>query len=139
MRFSPPCAGALPSSKALNSRVAREAGRCFFWRRGGGKKRAGIAVFMAHVQGRCDEKLGNGADSRPRSRSAVSPNPFSRRFKEPSRALARSLACNQAPAYLFVFLPGARLLNQSQPAEVAPTCSCVVSVSHISGVANRRH
>lgn len=36
--------------------------------------------------------------------------------------------------YLFVFLPHARLLNQSQPAEVALARNCVVSVSHISGV-----
>lgn len=36
---------------------------------------------------------------------------------------------------LFVFLPRARLRNQSQPAEVALARNCVVSVSHISGVA----
>lgn len=36
---------------------------------------------------------------------------------------------------MFVFLPRTRLRNQSQPAEVALARNCVVSVSHISGVA----
>lgn len=39
-----------------------------------------------------------------------------------------------AVVYLFVFLPRARLRNQSQSAEVALASDCVVSVSHISGV-----
>lgn len=40
-----------------------------------------------------------------------------------------------AAVYLFVFLTRVRLRNQSQSAEAALAGNCVVSVSHISGVA----
>lgn len=57
---------------------------------------------------------------------------FSRVFKVRSRACAY---LQSAGVYLFVFLPRARPRNQSQSAEVALAWNCVVSVSHISGVA----
>lgn len=63
--------------------------------------------------------FGNGADSGRRAASLLVG-----RVKERTGALC-----------LFVFLPRARLRNQSQPAEVALARNCVVSVSHISGVA----
>lgn len=52
-----------------------------------------------------------------------------------SAFLKRAPPRNQPAVCLFVFLPRARLLNQSQSAEVALAWDCVVSVSHISGVA----
>lgn len=41
----------------------------------------------------------------------------------------------KAPRVCLFSSPRAKLLNQSQPAEVALARNCVVSVSHISGVA----
>lgn len=48
-----PSAAPVPSSKALNSQIARAVGRCFFLGRGQ-KKKAVKTVLIARVKDRCD-------------------------------------------------------------------------------------
>lgn len=48
-----PSAAPVPSSKALNSQIARAVGRCFFWG-GAQKKKAVKTVLIARVKDRCD-------------------------------------------------------------------------------------